>query len=468
MKNDHFDLAVIGSGPGGYVAAIRAAQQKLKVAIIEKDKIGGVCLNWGCIPTKALLRSAELYQLMRHSADAGIKCEHVEIDFHAIIERSRKVATRLSKGVEYLLKKNNIAAIKGTGKIISSKQMQIFDEEHNEIDTISADHIIIATGARARTLPDITIDESKIISSKKAMNLEKQPASLVVIGAGAIGVEFAYFYNSLGTKVDIVEMKSTILPQEDEEISHLLANQLAKQKIKIHTDSTVKSVEIMDNAISVQVAKGDQTIELNAEKALIAIGVQANWEDVGAAEIGCEMERGWIKTNPYYQTNIDNVYAIGDVIGSPWLAHVASMEGIIAVEHILDKASPIEPIDYSSIPACTYCKPQIASIGLTEKIAIEMGYDIKVGRFPFQANGKALASGEYQGIVKLIIDNSNRKLLGAHIIHAEATELISELSLFKTNGLDIMRLIHAMHPHPTLSEAIAEAAADAFNRAIHM
>jgi len=468
MGNEHFDLVVIGSGPGGYVAAIRAAQLKMKVAIIEKENFGGVCLNWGCIPTKALLRSAELYQLMQHSYDFGITCQNVDFDFEKIIERSRKVAARLSKGVEYLLRKNKITSIIGNGRILSSDKVAIFDRDQNEIDTISADHIIIATGARPRTIPDVTIDESKIISSRRAMSLTKRPESLIIIGAGAIGVEFAYFYNSLGTDVTLVEMKPSILPLEDTEISAILANQLIKQKIQIHTDSTVLKMSVTDDSVHVLVSKNGQSIDLHAELALMAIGVQANFEEVGAKELGCILNHGWIKTNSLYQTSIDNVYAIGDVIGSPLLAHVASLEGIVAVEHLAGKNSLIPHVDYTSIPACTYCKPQIASIGLTEQKAIEQGYEIQIGRFPFQANGKALASGEYQGMVKLIVDKTSHQLLGAHIIHSEATELISELSVIKSNQLKISNIIQSLHPHPTLSEGIAEAAAAALGEAIHL
>ena len=466
--NEHFDLIILGSGPGGYVAAIRAAQLKLKVAVIEKKDFGGICLNWGCIPTKALLRSAEIYQLLKHSNDFGVKSENVEIDFPKIIQRSRRIANRLSKGVQYLLKKNAITSIKGTGKIVSQREIFVLDENGKEVDSITADHIIIATGASPRSIPGVTIDEHTIISSKKAMSLSVQPKSLIIIGAGAIGIEFAYFYNSIGTNVTVVEMMPSILPQEDKEISNILEKQFLKQKITIHTNSKVEHIIPGDSAVTVQVSKQQDKLDLKADIALIAIGVKPNSQNIGLEDLGIETDHGWIKTNKYYQTNFENIYAIGDVIGAPWLAHVASMEGIIAIEHLSNQQKQIPVLDYTSIPACTYCKPQIASIGLTEEQAIERGHEIEIGRFPFQANGKALALGEHTGLTKLIFDKSNRNLLGAHIIHAEATELIAELSLFKTNNLTVNNLMNTLHPHPTLSESISEAAADALNEAIHI
>ncbi len=463
MQN--YDLAIIGSGPGGYVAAIRAAQLKLKTVLIERDRLGGICLNWGCIPTKALLKSAELFNMLKHAKSFGIKIGDVEADFAAIVKRSRQVADMNSKGVEFLMKKNKIDVIFGSAQFKSPSTLTVKTKDGKE-ETISAKHTIIATGGRPRTLPGITIDEEVIISSKKAMTLEKQPESMVIIGAGAIGVEFAYFYNALGTRVTLVEMMDHILPIEDVEISTLLERNFKKNKINVLTSTMVTSIKKTGNGVQVEVKSGDETQTIEAEKALIAIGIQGNVEGLNLEAVGVKHEKGFIPVNEWYQTNVQGVYAIGDITGPPLLAHVASHEGIVCVEKIAG-LNP-HPVDYDNIPGCTYCQPQVASIGLTEQQAIEKGFQIKVGKFPYTASGKARAIGERDGMVKLIFDAKYGELLGAHIIGAEATELIAELGIAKTLETTPLELINTIHAHPTLSEMVMEAAADAEGRAIHI
>ncbi len=460
-----YDIAIVGSGPGGYVAAIRAAQLNFNVVLVEKEKLGGVCLNWGCIPTKALLKSAELFEQIKQAKNFGIKVSEARADFAAIIKRSRQVAELNSKGVEYLMKKNRITVLKGTASFVAANRLQISDGEGKK-EEIEAQHIIIATGGRPRTIPGIEIDGQKIINSRQAMTLPEQPTSLVIIGAGAIGVEFAYFYNALGTKVTVVEMLDHLLPLEDEEISTLLERSFKKSKIAFHTGAKVTKVEQTAAGVKVHLQKGTEEVVLEAEKALMAIGIQGNVEGLNLESINVQTEKGFIKVDQWYQTNVKGVYAIGDIIGPPLLAHVASHEGIVCVEKIagLDP----HPVDYNSIPGCTYCQPQVASIGLTEKEALEQGYDIKIGRFPYTASGKARAIGEREGLVKLIFDAKYGELLGAHIIGAEATELIAELGVAKTLEATPLELIHTIHAHPTLSEMIMEAAADAQKQAIHL
>ncbi len=460
MAEYHFDLAIIGSGPGGYIAAIRASQLGMKVAVIERDQLGGICLNWGCIPTKALLKSAEVYHLLKKSEDFGVSAAQVSFDFEKVIRRSRRIAARLSKGVEYLFKQNNITVFNGHGKLRSSDEVTI-----NE-DSIRAGRIMIATGARPRSLPDVNIDGTKIISSREAMTLERVPKSMIIIGAGAIGVEFAYFYHTFGCQVTIVEMMPDILPIEDSEITQMLLNTFKKQKMSVHTRSTVKGVSVHESDVRVTIASGDEERTLEAEIALVAIGVQGNYEELGLETTGIEINKSWIKVDENYQTSTKNIYAIGDIIGPPWLAHVASAEGIYTVEKMAGLNPP--RIDYDNIPGCTYSQPQVASIGMTENKAILGGYKVKIGRFPFQANGKSLALGESQGMVKLIFNADSEELLGAHIIHAEATELINELSVVKNSRMKAHSLIKSIHAHPTLSEAIVEAAAAAFGEAIHI
>ena len=466
MANQDFDLVIIGSGPGGYVAAVRASQLGMKVAVIERDRLGGICLNWGCIPTKALLKSAEAYSTIQNASSFGIQVDHAAFDFSAVIKRSRQIADRMAKGVQFLFKQNNIIHFSGKGRLIDRNKVAVMDESGNITDELSAKHIIIATGARPRSIPGVAIDGKKIISSKEAMSLEKVPESMIVIGAGAIGIEFAYFYHIFGCQVTILEMMPNLLPIEDKEITDVLLRSFKKYRMKIHTGSLVKNVLPEDDKVRVNIESEGKTTELEAEITLMAIGVQGNYEGLGLEESGIEVEKSYIKVNPSYQTNIENIYAIGDIIGPPWLAHVASAEGINCVERIA--GFDIQPIDYDSIPGCTYCHPQVASIGLTEEKAREQGFDLKIGRFPFVASGKSIALGERDGLVKLIFDAKTDKLIGAHIIHAEATELIGELAVIKSTGVTAHELIKTVHAHPTLSEAIMEAAAAAYGEAIHV
>ncbi len=466
MSREKFDAVVIGSGPGGYVAAIRAAQLGNKVAVVEREQLGGICLNWGCIPTKVLLKSAEIYATLKQADKFGIKAENVTADFPSIIKRSRQVAARMSKGVQFLFNKNNISVFAGTGQLLTKNVVAIQNEAGEISNELEAKNVIIATGARPRSIPGIEIDKENIISSREAMSLAELPKSMIVIGAGAIGVEFAYFYQTMGCQVTLVEMMPTILPIEDREITALLSRSFKKNKMKILTSCHVKKIAVSDNRVTVNIEAEQAHSELEADLALMAIGVRGNFEELGIEKVGVITEKGYIKVNEYYQTSVENIYAIGDIIGPPWLAHVASAEGIRAAERI--SGIDVRPIDYSSIPGCTYCQPQIASIGLTEVKAVEQGFSLKIGRFPFVANGRSLAAGESEGIVKLIFDKQSNQLLGAHIIHAEATELIGELSVLKSLKIKSSDLVKTVHAHPTLSEAILEAAAAANNEAIHV
>jgi dihydrolipoamide dehydrogenase len=464
MPERQFDVVVIGGGPGGYVAAIRASQLGLKSAVVERDKLGGVCLNWGCIPTKALLKNAEVYHQFKHADEWGISYKDLSFDFSKIIARSRKVATLNSKGVEYLFKKNKIEHISGFGKLSGKGHVEV-SRDGSRPETIAAKHIILATGARPRSLPNISIDGTKIISSAEAMSLQQFPQSMVIIGAGAIGVEFGYFYNTFGTKVTIVEMMPNILPIEDKEVSKLLESSFKKNGIEILTGSKVESVSVSSN-VTISVSSNEGKKQLTADIALMAIGVQGNVENIGLESAGVKVDKGWIQVDEFGRTTVDGVYAIGDVAGPPWLAHVASREGVVCVEAIAGK-NP-QPIDYDNIPGCTYCQPQVASLGLTEEKAVAAGHQIKIGRFPFSASGKARAIGETEGFVKLIFDAKYGELLGAHILGSDATEMIAELGIAKsleTTGSGIFSTIHA---HPTLSEAIMEAAENAYGHAIHI
>jgi dihydrolipoamide dehydrogenase len=460
-----FDVAIIGSGPGGYVAAIRAAQLNLKTIVIERENLGGICLNWGCIPTKALLKSAETFALIKEANNFGITLDNLSFDFKKIIERSRKVADINSKGVEFLMKKNKISVAKGQGQIKSPSGIEIKGED-GKTSTINASHIIIATGGRPRNIPGIEPDGKMIIEYRKAMSLEKQPGSMVIVGAGAIGIEFAYFYNQFGTKVTIIEMLDSILPIEDREISDLLAKNFKKNKIDIHTSTKVAGIKKLKNGVTVTYRKTDKEESLDADVALIAIGIQGNVENLGLENTGVNIEKSFIPVDKWYQTNIAGIYAIGDITGPPLLAHVASHEGIICVEKIA--GHPTHALDYNSVPGCTYCQPQVASIGLTESKAREAGYELMIGRFPYSASGKARAIGEREGLVKLIFDKKYGELLGAHIIGAEATELIAELSLAKALESTPLELAKTIHAHPTLSEMIMEAAGDALGKAVHI
>lgn len=467
MAKDEYsvDVAIIGGGPAGYVAAIRAAQLGHTVAVIEREDLGGICVKWGCIPTKALLRSAEVYETLQEADQYGLTVDNVGFDFKKVIDRSRKVSQKQIKGVEYLFKKNEIEYIKGTGKLVSNDTVEV-NLNDNGKTTVKADHIILSTGARARQIPGVEIDGDKVISYKEAMTLEEMPESMVVIGAGAIGVEFAYFYNTFGTEITIVEMLPNVVPNEDEDISKELAKSFKKAGINLKTETKVEEVKVTKKGVEVTVSSGDETETIKADKALMAIGVQGNIESLGLEETGVETEKDRISVDEFYRTSVDGVYAIGDVIGPPWLAHVGSKEGVICVEALSGK-NPV-PLDYDMIPACTYCQPQVASIGMTEKEAKDAGYDVKVGTYQFRPNGKAAASGETDGFVKMVIDAKYGEILGAHIIGNEATELIAEVGVAKTLESTWKELHKTVHAHPTLSEVIEEATGAAFDEAIHL
>ncbi len=458
-----FDIAILGGGPGGYVAAIRAAQLGKSVAIIDKDRLGGVCLNWGCIPTKALLKNAEVLHTVKNAKRFGIKVNDFEIDFTATIKRSRQTADRLSLGVEHLIKENGITRLTGMGRLKSAQHLEITGEDGVEL--IQADKIIIATGARNRNFPGMEVDGRRIISAKEAMVLPEPPEKMVIIGAGAIGVEFAYFFNIFGTRVHLVELLPRILPLEDEEISKELDKNFRKSGIKIHSATRVIRIENTSTNVNVVTEKDGVEQILEGDCALVAVGVTGNIEDIGLEAVGVKTNNGAIAVNDYGQTNLPNIYAIGDVVGPPWLAHVASAQGRIAAEHAAEK-NPA-PFDPENIPGCTYCQPQVASIGLTEQAAREAGQAVKVGKFLFRNIGKALAIGENTGFVKIIFAAESGKLIGCHIIGSEATELIAELGMAKALGATWHDIATTVHAHPTLSEAVMEAAADAFGEAIH-
>ena len=463
----HFDLVVIGSGPGGYTAAIRAAQLKMKVAIVERDKLGGICLNWGCIPTKALLKNAELFQLFQKSDEWGISVDNLRFDFSKIVKKSRNAANRLNKGVEFLMKKNSIATYFGTARLSGAGVVQILGPDQQLQDTLEAGRVLLATGARPRTLPGVDFDGQKVIWSTEALVLPAPPKSMIIIGAGAIGVEFAYFYNTFGTDVTLVEMMPQILPVEDKEIADLLAKSLRKSRIKIMTETKVSSLAKTDIGVEVTVETlQGQKSQLSAELALMSIGVRGNHEGLGLEQLGVRLNKDFIQVDGDYQTNVPGIYAIGDVIGSPLLAHVASAEGISAVEGMAGTEDRTKVI-YENIPGCTYCQPQVASLGLTEEKARQKGYSLKIGRFPFRANGKAIAIGETEGLVKLIFDAGYGELLGAHILGAEATEMIAELAVAKNLEATYQEILHTVHAHPTLTEAVMEAAGDAYGESIN-
>lgn len=459
-----FDLIVIGSGPGGYVAAIRASQLGLKTAIIEKAELGGVCLNWGCIPTKALLKSAQVFEYIKHASDYGITVSDAKHDFGAVVKRSRDVANGMSKGVQFLMKKNNITVIQGFGKLVSKGKVEV--DVNGAKETHEAKSIIIATGARERELPTLPIDGKKIIGYHEAMVLPEQPKSMVVVGSGAIGCEFAYFYNAMGTKVTIVEFMPNILPIEDEEVSKALEKTYKKYGIQIMTSSSVESVDTTGSncKVNVKTAKGMEVIECDV--VLSAVGIQTNLEGIGLEALGIKTDKGKVVVNDFYQTNVEGIYAIGDIVPGPALAHVASAEGIICVEKIAGHHP--EPLDYGNIPGCTYCWPEVASVGYTEKAAKEAGYEIKVGKFPFSASGKASAAGAKDGFVKVIFDAKYGEFLGAHMIGANVTEMIAEVVVARKLETTGMEIIKSVHPHPTMSEAVMEAAAAAYGEVIHL
>jgi len=460
-----YDVIVLGSGPGGYVAAIRASQLKMKTALIERDRLGGVCLNWGCIPTKALLKSAEMFDEFKRAESFGIKAAKSSIDFPAVIARSRGVADTNSKGVEYLMKKNKIDVIKGSGAFKDAHTLEVIAVDGSK-QKLSAKHIIIATGGRPRSIPGVEFDGDIVISSKEAMSLKQQPKSIVIMGAGAIGIEFAYFYNSIGTDVTVVEMLDQVLPIEDKDISRVVERSLKKAGVKIKTATRVDGVKKLKGGVQVTVSAKGKSEVLSAEKALMAIGIRGNVENINLEGIDVQQERGFIKVNEWYQTNVSGVYAIGDIVGPPLLAHVASHEGTVCVEKLA--GVPTHALDYSSIPGCTYCQPQVASIGMTEVKAKEAGYEVKIGKFPYSASGKARAIGAQEGMVKLIFDKKYGELLGAHIVGNEATELIAELGMAKALEATPVELGKTIHAHPTLSEMIMEAALAADGEAIHI
>ncbi|WP_291275835.1 dihydrolipoyl dehydrogenase [Flavobacterium sp.] len=460
-----YDIIVLGSGPGGYVTAIRASQLGFKVAVIEKENLGGICLNWGCIPTKALLKSAQVFDYLKHAGDYGLKVDNVDKDFGAVIARSRGVADGMSKGVQFLMKKNKIDIIDGFGKVKPGKKVEVTAAD-GKVSTLEANHIIIATGARSRELPNLPQDGKKVIGYRQAMTLAEQPKKLIVVGSGAIGVEFAHFYNAMGTEVTIVEFMPNIVPVEDEDISKQFERSLKKSGINIMTNASVEKVDTSGAGVkaTVKTAKGEETLE--ADILLSAVGIKSNIENIGLEDVGIATDRDKILVNAYYQTNVPGYYAIGDVVPGQALAHVASAEGILCVEKIA--GLHVEPLDYGNIPGCTYATPEIASVGLTEKAAKEKGYEIKVGKFPFSASGKAKAAGTPDGFVKVIFDAKYGEWLGCHMIGAGVTDMIAEAVVarkLETTGHEILK---AVHPHPTMSEAVMEAVADAYGEVIHL
>jgi dihydrolipoamide dehydrogenase len=464
---EKYDLLVIGSGPGGYVAAIRASQLGLKTAIIEKAELGGVCLNWGCIPTKSLLKSAQVFDYLNHASDYGITIKgSASADFGAMVKRSRDVADGMSKGVQFLLKKNKITVIQGAAKLTKDRKVEVTDSS-NKKTIYEATHLILATGARSRELPNLPQDGKRVIGYRQALTLDKQPKSMVVVGSGAIGSEFAYFYNAIGTKVTLVEFMDNIVPLEDDEVSKQLARSFKKEGIDVRLSSEVTSVDSSGPTLKVSIKdKKGKEEQIETEMVLSAVGITPNIEGIGLEEAGVAVEKGRIKVDEFYRTSVPGIYAIGDIVPGQALAHVASAEGILCVEKIAGH-NP-EPINYNNIPGCTYTSPEVASVGYTEKAAKEAGYELKVGKFPFSASGKASAAGHKDGFVKLIFDAKYGELLGAHLIGANVTEMIAELVVARKLETTGHELIKAVHPHPTMSEAIMEAAAAAYGEVIHM
>ena len=460
-----YDIIVLGSGPGGYVTAIRASQLGFKVAVIEKENLGGICLNWGCIPTKALLKSAQVFDYLKHASDYGLKVDNVDKDFSAVVARSRNVADGMSKGVQFLMKKNKIDVIDGFGKVLPGKKVAVTAAD-GKVTEYSADNIIIATGARSRELPNLPQDGKKVIGYRQAMTLPEQPKSMIVVGSGAIGVEFAHFYNAMGTDVTIVEFMPNVVPVEDEDISKQFERSLKKAGIKIMTNSSVERIDTSGNGVKafVKTSKGEEVLE--ADILLSAVGIKTNIENIGLEEVGIATDRDKILVNDFYQTNIPGYFAIGDVTPGQALAHVASAEGILLVEKLA--GLHVEPLDYGNIPGCTYATPEIASVGMTEKQAKEKGYELKIGKFPFSASGKAKAAGTPDGFVKVIFDAKYGEWLGCHMIGAGVTDMIAEAVVarkLETTGHEILK---AVHPHPTMSEAVMEAVADAYGEVIHL
>ena len=462
-----FDVIILGGGPGGEPAATRSAMLGKKVAVIERERLGGVCTNWGCIPTKALLRNAEIYQsFLDAPKEWGINYDNLKVDFTKIIERSRGVVDRNVRGIEYLMKKNKVEVISGDGVLIGKNSIEVTSSDGKK-RTVTGYKIIIATGARARLLPNLKPDGKRILTAPEAMSMDHLPASMTIVGSGAIGIEFAYFYHTLGTKITIIEMLPNILPIEDTEVSAELEKLYRKKGMTIYTNTKVGSVAIGKDGTTVEIEAADGKKEkIDAECTLIAIGVQGNTENIGLEKLGIKMTKGFIDVDEYMQTSVPGIYAVGDVAGSPWLAHVATSEGIVAAEHIA--LGHTHPVDYDNIPGCTYCQPQVASVGMTERVAKERGLQIKIGKFPFSASGKARAISHTDGFVKLIFDAKYGELLGAHIIGSEATEMLEELVLARSHGATAESILHTMHPHPTLSEAVMESASVALGEAIHI
>lgn len=462
----NYDIIVIGSGPGGYVTAIRASQLGLKTAIVEKESLGGICLNWGCIPTKALLKSANVFEYLTHASDYGITVKGGEADFSKMIERSRGVAKGMSSGIQFLMKKNKIDVLNGHGEIKAGKVVTVTAEDGSKKDYSASKGVILATGARSRQLPNLMQDGEKVIGYREAMNLKTQPKKMIVVGSGAIGSEFAYFYNAIGTEVTLIEFLPNIVPVEDEEVSKQLEKSFKKAGIKVMTNASVESVDTKGKGCiaTVKTEKGEEKIECDV--VLSAVGIETNLDNLGLENLGIATDKGKVLVNEYYQTNIPGYYAIGDIVPGPALAHVASAEGIICVEKIAGHHP--EPLDYGNIPGCTYCSPEVASVGMTEKAAKDKGLDIKVGKFPFSASGKASASGAKDGFVKLIFDAKYGELLGAHMIGANVTEMIAEIVAVRKLEVTGEALIKTVHPHPTMSEAVMEAAAAAYGEVIHL
>jgi dihydrolipoamide dehydrogenase len=460
-----YDLIVIGSGPGGYVAAIRASQLGLKVGVVERENLGGVCLNWGCIPTKALLKSAQVFEYIKHAKDFGIEVGGPKVDFSSMVKRSREVANGMSKGVQFLFKKNKIDTLNGYGRLISNKKVAVEDAS-GTVTEYTANHILIATGGRSKELPSMPIDGKKIIGYRKAMTLEKQPKSIVVVGSGAIGTEFAYFYNSIGTEVTLVEFLPHLVPLEDEEVSKQLERSFKKAGIKVMIQSEVTKVDTKGKQCKVTIKTGKGEEQVECDVVLSAVGISTNIENLGLEELGIELEKDKIKVDDFYRTNVSGVYAIGDVVHGPALAHVASAEGIICVEMIAGEDP--EPLNYGNIPACTYCEPEIASVGYTEKAARDAGYEVKIGKFPFTASGKASAAGAKEGFIKVIYDAKYGEWLGAHMIGLNVTEMIAEVVVARKLETTGHEIIKSVHPHPTMSEAIMEATAAAYDEVIHL
>jgi dihydrolipoamide dehydrogenase len=465
MAESSFDLVVVGGGPGGYVAAIRAAQLGMNAAVVEREHLGGICLNWGCIPTKALLRSSEIYHLLHRLDDFGFSAKDISFDAGKVVARSRAVAKQLSNGVAYLLRKNKVTVFDGQGRLAGKDRLAV-TKDGNPVAELAAEHIVLATGARARSLPGLEPNGERIWTYKEAMVPPAIPKSLLVVGSGAIGIEFASFYHDMGAEVTVVEVLDRVLPVEDEEISAFAHKSFEKQGIKIHTAATVAALEGAGEGVTARIEADGKGFETSVERVILAVGIVGNVEDIGLENTGVVVDRTHIVVDEWLRTGEPGIYAIGDVVGPPWLAHKASHEGVICVEHIAG-VNDVHPLDVRNIPACTYCRPQVASVGLTEKAARDAGYEVKVGHFPFIGNGKAIALGEPEGMVKTVFDSKTGELLGAHMIGAEVTELIQGYTIAKTLETTETELIHTIFPHPTLSETMHEAVLDAYGRAIH-